>query len=151
MRHLLAFTGTLRTMPREINVGYVIAMPKFTRMLKAVERKHITNMLRIENVKENSWFCMKISYLSYTKKQCCDSTEVGPGDICRRASVLHMSKIQDYWHKTDENKVGASDNAQEECSLSKFGTTQDHLEEHLRIHKRGNVFGKKTPKNSPTL
>ncbi len=33
---LLAFTGTLKTMPREINVGYVIAMPKFTRTLKAV-------------------------------------------------------------------------------------------------------------------
>lgn len=35
-RNLLAFTGTLKTMPREINVGYVIAMPKFTRTLKAV-------------------------------------------------------------------------------------------------------------------
>lgn len=28
-------------MPREINVGYVIAMPKFIRMLKAVERSRI--------------------------------------------------------------------------------------------------------------
>lgn len=33
--HSLALTGTLRTIPREINVGYVIAMPKFTRTLKA--------------------------------------------------------------------------------------------------------------------
>lgn len=40
-RNLLAFTGTLRTMPREINVGYVIAMPKFTRILKAVGRNKI--------------------------------------------------------------------------------------------------------------
>lgn len=38
-RDLLAFTGTLKTMPREINVGYVIAMPKFTRTLKAVRRR----------------------------------------------------------------------------------------------------------------
>lgn len=37
-RHSLAFTGTLRTIPREINVGYVIAMPKFTSMLKAGRR-----------------------------------------------------------------------------------------------------------------
>lgn len=34
-RHSLALAGTLRTIPREINVGYVIAMPKFTSMLKA--------------------------------------------------------------------------------------------------------------------
>lgn len=33
--HSLALTGTLRTIPREINVGYVIAIPKFTSMLKA--------------------------------------------------------------------------------------------------------------------
>ena len=37
-RDLLAFTGTLRTMPRDINVGYVIATPKFNRTLKAVGR-----------------------------------------------------------------------------------------------------------------
>lgn len=40
-RDLLAFTGTLRTMPMEMNVGYVIAMPKFTRTLKAVGRSTI--------------------------------------------------------------------------------------------------------------
>lgn len=40
-KNLQALTGTLRTMPREINVGYVIAMPKFNRMLKAVERSSI--------------------------------------------------------------------------------------------------------------
>lgn len=34
---LLALTGTLRTTPREMNVGYVMAMPKFIRTLKAVE------------------------------------------------------------------------------------------------------------------
>lgn len=40
-KDLPAFTGTLRTIPREINVGYVIAMPKFTRMLKAVGNSKI--------------------------------------------------------------------------------------------------------------
>lgn len=37
-RGLLALTGTLKTTPREMNVGYVIAMPKFIRTLKAVEK-----------------------------------------------------------------------------------------------------------------
>lgn len=46
-----------------------------------------------------------------------------------------MCKIENDWHKADENKVGASNNAQKECSLSKFGTTQDHLEEDLRIKR----------------
>lgn len=42
MNYLHALTGTLRTIPREINVGYVIAIPKFTRMLKAEEREATT-------------------------------------------------------------------------------------------------------------
>lgn len=46
-----------------------------------------------------------------------------------------MCKIQDERHKADENKVGASNNAQKECSLSEFGTAQDHLEEHLRTNR----------------
>lgn len=40
-RNSLALTGTLRTIPREINVGYVIAIPKFTRMLKAGRESNI--------------------------------------------------------------------------------------------------------------
>lgn len=43
-----------------------------------------------------------------------------------------MCEIQDDRHEADEDKVGASDNAQKECSLSKFSTAQDHLEEHLK-------------------
>lgn len=42
MNYLHALTGTLRTIPREINVGYVTAIPKFTRMLKAGERNTTT-------------------------------------------------------------------------------------------------------------
>lgn len=68
-----------------------------------------------------------------TKKQACDPAEVGPGDVSGRANVLHVCKIQDDRHKADENKVGASDDAQKECSLPKFGTAQDHLKEDLRI------------------
>lgn len=36
-RGLLALTGTLKTTPREMNVGYVMAMPKFIRTLKAAK------------------------------------------------------------------------------------------------------------------
>lgn len=36
----LALTGTLSTMPSEISVGYVTAMPKFTRILNAVEEEN---------------------------------------------------------------------------------------------------------------
>ncbi len=50
-----------------------------------------------------------------------------------------MCEIQDDRHKADENKVGASNDAQKERSLSKFGTAQDHLEEHLRIKRRRRV------------
>lgn len=47
-----------------------------------------------------------------------------------------MCKIQHDWHKADENKIGASNDAQKECSLSKFGTSQHHLKEHLRIKRK---------------
>lgn len=36
----LALTGTLSTIPSEISLGYVIAMPKFTRILNAVKEKN---------------------------------------------------------------------------------------------------------------
>jgi len=36
----LALTGTLSTMPSEISFGYVMAMPKFTSMLNAVEEEN---------------------------------------------------------------------------------------------------------------
>lgn len=42
-RGLLALTGTLKTTPREMNVGYVTAMPKFIRTLKAAEGHNIRN------------------------------------------------------------------------------------------------------------
>lgn len=70
-----------------------------------------------------------------TKKQACDPTEIGPGDVFKWANVLHTCKIENHWHKADENEVGASNNAQKERSLSKFGTAQDHLEENLRIKR----------------
>lgn len=70
-----------------------------------------------------------------TKKQACNSTEIGPGDVFRRADVLHLCKIQDDRYKAEENKIGASNDAQKECSLSEFGTAQDHLEEHLGINE----------------
>lgn len=73
--------------------------------------------------KQNHYCC--------TKKKASNPTQVGPGDVCSWANVLHMCKIQDDRHKAEENKVGASDNAQKERRLSKFGTAQDHLEEHL--------------------
>lgn len=82
----------------------------------------------------------------HTKKQACNPAEVGPGDVFRRANVLHMCKIQDDGHKADENKVGASDDAQKECSLSKFGAAQDHLEEHLRINSES---GRECAKSAP--
>lgn len=138
---LLAFTGTLRTMPREINVGYVIAMPKFTRTLKAVGGSTSRRCETTKLVKWYSWvlvsdLCKTLLHKSsfHTKQQSCNPTEVGPGDVSRWADVLHMCKIQDDWHKAEENKVGAPNNAQKECSLSKFGTAQDHLEEHLRTN-----------------
>lgn len=71
----------------------------------------------------------------FTKKQACYSTDVSPGDVCGWADVLHACKIQDDWHEADENKVGASNKAQKECSLSKFGTAQDHLKEHLKTKR----------------
>lgn len=75
-----------------------------------------------------------------TKLQACDPTEVGPGDVCERADVLHVCKIQDDRHEADENKVGASNDAQKERGLSKFGTAQDHLEEHLRTSREESVM-----------
>lgn len=36
----LALTGTLSTIPSEISLGYVMAMPKFTRILNAVKEKN---------------------------------------------------------------------------------------------------------------
>lgn len=143
-RNLLAFTGTLRTMPREINVGYVIAMPKFTRILKAVGKKQnesSRSRLHNEGVKAQKPTKLFMQLLSQTssfrtKKQACHPTEVGPGDVCKWANVLHMCKIQDDRHEANENKVGASNDAEKECSLSKFGTSQDHLEEHLRRRRQ---------------
>lgn len=41
-KFLPAFTGTLSTIPREIKVGYVIAIPKFSRILNAEEGKKTT-------------------------------------------------------------------------------------------------------------
>lgn len=84
-----------------------------------------------------SGLCTTLPHISslHTKKQPCNPTEVGPGDVFRRANVFHVCKIQDDWHEADENKVGTSNDAQKECSLSKFGTAQDHLEEHLRINR----------------
>lgn len=132
-------------MPREINVGYVIAMPKFTRTLKAVWRSRIRPSaahIHNESVKLGKKIFMGYHYSIrfmynvvsslHTKKQACNSTEVSPGDVLRWANILHMCKVQDDRHKADKNKVGASNDAQEECSLSKFGTAQDHLEEHLK-------------------
>lgn len=147
-RNLRAFTGTLRTMPSEINVGYVIAMPKFTRTLKAARGSRIraaaSYTLTVSNHKTckrifmghiTITVCTVLLHMAsfHTKKQACNPTEVGPGDVFRRANVLHLCKIQDDRHKADENEVGASNDAQEECSLSKFGTAQDHFEEHLRM------------------
>lgn len=39
--YLLAFTGTLSTIPRDIKVGYVIAIPKFNIILNAEIRNNI--------------------------------------------------------------------------------------------------------------
>ncbi len=39
-KNLLALTGILSTMPSEISLGYVTAMPKFTRILNAVKEKN---------------------------------------------------------------------------------------------------------------
>lgn len=86
-KDLLAFTGTLRTMPREINVGYVIAMPKFTRMLKAVRRRRIRAAAYYTVTVSNHKTCrivMGCHMASFhTKKQACNPTEVGPGDVFR--------------------------------------------------------------------
>lgn len=73
---------------------------------------------------------------SFTEKQGCHPTQVRPGEVCKWANVLHVCKIQDDWHEADENKVGAADDAQEERRLSKFGTAQHHLEEHLGIKEK---------------
>lgn len=72
-----------------------------------------------------------------TKKQPCNPAKVGPGDVRRRADVLHARKIQDDRHKADKNKVGASHDAEKERSLPEFGTAQDHLKEHLRTNRGG--------------
>lgn len=72
----------------------------------------------------------------HTKKQACHPTEIDPGDVCKGANVLHVCKIQDHWHKAEENKVGASNNAQEERGLSELGTAQDHFEENLSIRRQ---------------
>lgn len=70
-----------------------------------------------------------------TKHQACNPAEASPGDLSRWVNVLHVSEIQDERHEADENKVGASNDAKKECSLSEFGTAQDHLEEHLRTSR----------------
>ena len=80
----------------------------------------------------------------HTEQQACNPTEVGPGDVCRRANVLHACKIQDDRHETDENKVGAADDAQKECRLSEFGTAEDHLKEHLRTNSERRVVSAQT-------
>lgn len=70
-RDLLAFTGTLKTMPREIKVGYVIAMPKFTRMLKAVGRSKIRAAadytMRVSNHKVYAQVCASYVIFPYPK------------------------------------------------------------------------------------
>lgn len=125
-------------------------MPKFIRMLKAAGRSTIRatdNNKSQKNHLQNNIHGLRNHYsirfmhniASYviipTKKQACNPAEVGPGDVSRRANVLHVCKIQDDRHKADENKVGASNDAQKECSLPKFGTAQDHLKEDLRINE----------------
>ena len=119
-RDLLAFTGTLRTMPSEINVGYVIAMPKFTRTLKAeirAVRKAQKLKFMCVVIMTLSWICTAMLHVTsfHTKQQACDPTEVGPGDVFRRAEVLHVGEIQDDRHEADEDEVGAPHDAQKEC------------------------------------
>lgn len=46
-----------------------------------------------------------------TEKQARNPAEVHPGDVRRRADVLHPRKIEDDRHAADEHKVGASDDA----------------------------------------
>lgn len=76
-----------------------------------------------------------------TEKQACNPAEVHPGDVRWRADVLHPRKIEDDRHAADEHKVGATDDAQEECSLPEFGTAKDHLKEHLRTDGGGGGDG----------
>lgn len=76
-----------------------------------------------------------------TEKQASNSAEVHPGDVRRRADVFHPREIEDDRHAADKHKVGASDNAEEECSLPEFGTAQDHLKEHLRTDGDGGGGG----------
>lgn len=141
-RGLLALTGTLKTTPREMNVGYVMAMPKFIRTLKAVEGRIIRNQMCCLNRHSDIVIAIRSGHvITRTKKQACDPTEVRPGDVRRRADVLHPRKIEDDRHAADKHKVGASDDAQEECSLPEFGTAQDHLKEHLRTDGRGGGEG----------
>lgn len=126
-------------MPREINVGYVIAMPKFTRTLKAVRTNRIRSSYKMIFMGNRfSIKCMLRVTSFHTKKQACHPTEVGPGEVLRRANVLHACEIQDDRHEADEDKVGASDDAQKERGLSKFGAAQDHLEEHLTTEEDRN-------------
>jgi len=82
-------------MPREINVGYVMAMPKFTKTLKAVGRNNQSSRLHNEGVKLIIFISCMIDAVSdssttflhmssfRTKQQACDPTEVGPGDVCQ--------------------------------------------------------------------
>lgn len=52
-KSLPALTGTLSTIPREIKVGYVIAIPKFSRILNAEEGKKTIFFTTVKLSKEN--------------------------------------------------------------------------------------------------
>lgn len=47
----LALTGTLSTMPSEISLGYVMAIPKFTSILNAVEEENYEQLYKLNILK----------------------------------------------------------------------------------------------------
>lgn len=88
-KFLPAFTGTLSTIPREIKVGYVIAIPKFSRILNAEEgRKPLFTPVKLGKAKGFCFITLSVR-CTYRKhiKFCWYSWKI-PVHVCLPKTLL---------------------------------------------------------------
>lgn len=94
------------------------------------------NALFTETHGPHTWGCT----CTLTQPQSCQSTQVSPGQWGQRAPVLNLGEVEDEGHTGDEDEVEEAHGGKEVGHLSKAGTAQKHLEQHLVDEEKINQF-----------